>query len=330
MAMSCYSSSKQQKRGSLNREDEELISTLPRERGWLSPYIYQFQGTWYPDSGLRGLLACRRHFEALSTDLFLVTTPKSGTTWLKALVFTIANRKRCSYAQHQLLTASPHDLVSFVELGLYLNNQSPNLTSIPSPRLFATHMSFVSLPQSVRDSNCRIVYLCRNPRDTFVSLWFFKNKMTYKIQEPSPIEEEFEMFLSGKSIYGPFWDHVLGYWKESKRNPQKVLFMHYEEMKREPELFTKKLAEFMGSPISPEEEREGTLKEIIKLCSFKNLSSLAVNKTGRTKMGTDCNMFFRRGDVGDWINHLSPTMVERLDQLLQEKLHASGLSFQYS
>ncbi|PPD90818.1 hypothetical protein GOBAR_DD12239 [Gossypium barbadense] len=37
--------------------------------------------------------------------------------------------------------------------------------------------------------------------------------------------------------------------------------------------------------------------------------------------------FFRKAKTGDWSNYLTPSMVERLEKLIQEKLENSGLTF---
>ena len=37
--------------------------------------------------------------------------------------------------------------------------------------------------------------------------------------------------------------------------------------------------------------------------------------------------FFRKGEVGDWVNHFSPWMKEKLSKVIEEKLGGSCLSF---
>ena len=43
------------------------------------------------------------------------------------------------------------------------------------------------------------------------------------------LDETFEMYCKGVIEFGPFWDHMLGYWKESIERPHKVLFLNYVE-----------------------------------------------------------------------------------------------------
>ncbi|RWR73417.1 Sulfotransferase domain-containing protein [Cinnamomum micranthum f. kanehirae] len=103
--------------------------------------------------------------------------------------------------------------------------------------------------------------------------------------------------------------------------------MKYEELKEDPTFHLRRLAEFLGFPFSIEEERQGLVEKIERFCSFESLMSLEVNKSGKTRRGNPNKNFFRRGIVGDWKNHLTAEMSEKLDQLNQQKLEAFGLTF---
>ncbi|KAL7235727.1 hypothetical protein ACSBR1_019090 [Camellia fascicularis] len=137
------------------------------------------------------------------------------------------------------------------------------------------------------------------------------------------------MFCRGVIDFGPFWDHALGYWNESLERPHKVLFLMYEDLKKDITLQIKRVAEFMGVPFSLEEERKGVIEEISKLRSFNNLRVLEVNKSG-SLLQFENKTFFGRGEVGDWVNHLTPEMVQRLNKIMEEKLDNSGLAFKTS
>jgi hypothetical protein len=156
-------------------------------------------------------------------------------------------------------------------------------------------------------------------------MWHFTRKLRPPAKPALTIEEAFDMFCGGVSLYGPFWDHVLEYWKQSLEMPHKVLFLKYEELKSEPVRNLKKMAEFLGCPITFEEEENGGVENILKLCSFEKLSSVKVNVSGKLVSGEDNKFFFRRGEVGDYVNYLSPDMIRRLDDITKEKFAVYGL-----
>ncbi|KAF5763986.1 putative steroid sulfotransferase [Helianthus annuus] len=313
----------------VSQECMSLLSTLPSESGWLSKKLHNYQGFWHNARQLQGVISCQKHFQAQDTDILLVTTPKSGTTWLKAILFSLVNRTRFQQTEgdHPLLSNSPHALVPFLELKLYVDGETPDLSSFASPRLFSTHLPYISLPKSVQDSKCKLVYLCRNPKDTFISLWAFTNKLKLQEIRTNSIEEVFEKFCEGISLCGPFWDHVLGYWKESLKNPEKIYFLTYEEMKEQPDLHLRKLADFLGCPFSSKEEEERVVDAILDICSFDKLSNLKVNKEGKLPSGESNNAYFRNGQVGDWKNYLTAEMAQRLEKICEEKFDGSGLKF---
>lgn len=179
----------------------------------------------------------------------------------------------------------------------------------------------------MKESNCKVVYLCRDPKDTFVSLWHFSNKVRPQSSGTLPLEESFDNFCRGVSLFGPFWEHVLGYWKESLERSKKVMFLKYEEMKMKPGFYLKKIAEFLECPFTKEEESKGVVDDILNLCSFENMRNLEVNKTGKVLLGVENKDFFRRGQVGDGKILLTTEMIEQLNTIVEEKFVIHGLSF---
>ncbi|KAF4375535.1 hypothetical protein G4B88_022182 [Cannabis sativa] len=85
--------------------------------------------------------------------------------------------------------------------------------------------------------------------DVFVSNWHFNHKFLEDNVGLSHLEETFDLFCNGIHIAGPFWDHILGFWKAN--------------------------AEFLGFPFSAEVENNRVVpQEIQELCSFDNLKNL--------------------------------------------------------
>ncbi|KAK8479574.1 hypothetical protein V6N12_055399, partial [Hibiscus sabdariffa] len=235
--------------------------------------------------------------------------------------------------ENPLLTFNPHRLLPSLEYGVYLNKPCPDLDNICvyKPRLFATHVPYASLPTSIKDSDCKIVYMCRNPMDMFISFWHFRDMLRVESKELLSLHKAFDKFCHGIYAHGPFFEHVLGYWKASQENPNKVLFLKYEDLKEDISCQLMHLAMFLGVPFTEDEKKGGVVEEIANICSFEKLKELEVNKNGSSQSnGIPYKVFFRKGKVGDWSNCVTPSMVERLEKLIQEKLNNSGLTFKLS
>ncbi|CAO2207254.1 unnamed protein product [Urochloa humidicola] len=320
----------QTKHGGPEQEEESLISTLPTREGWWKPFVL-FQGLWLTPQAVKSTMLMQAQFQSRADDIILATHPKCGTTWLKALAFTIANRSRhpVTSDDHPVLTEHPHDLVPFLELPYRYLYPITELETIPSPRLLSTHLPCTSLPSGVSALGSRVVYLCREPKDVLVSMWHYMNKVRKDFY--IDLDKTFEFFCEGVTIYGPFWDHCLGYWKQSMEEPKRVLFLRYDELMANPTKHVKMLAEFFGVPFTDEEESAGVVAEVVRLCSFENLKSLPVNSMGVSDrvggLPMQNSSYFRSGKVGDWRNWLTEEMARKLDCIIEEKLKGSGLSF---
>ncbi|CAI9091412.1 OLC1v1026443C1 [Oldenlandia corymbosa var. corymbosa] len=293
------------------------IDQLPKVQYGDNFTLYNWEGFWYAPRHLEAAKSVQSHFKARDDDVILASSLKTGTIWLKALTFCIMGPKISDINEDPLHKNHPAVYVQTLETQTYITDSNPDLSNLPSPRLFHTHLPYSVLPDSVKDSKCRIVYIVRNPKDTAVSMWHFFNTV-----KPAPFEFLFEGFCHGVHPFGPFFDHALQYWNESLKMPEKVLFLKYEELKKDPKGQVKKLAEFLGRPF----EDEGEIDQVLWRSSLERLKNLEVNKNGVDPWSQMPNSsFFRRGVVGDWKNNFTPQMEERLDQITRTKLEGSGL-----
>uniref|UniRef100_A0A0E0CEM1 Sulfotransferase n=1 Tax=Oryza meridionalis TaxID=40149 RepID=A0A0E0CEM1_9ORYZ len=318
-------------------EDESLLlsmssssNKLQTREGWWTTFVLN-DGCWMDRQAAMSVSLVRAQFVPRDDDVLLATYPKCGTTWLKALSFAIANRHRhpvVSASDHPLLTQSPHDLAPFIELPFrHIHPLAAALDAIPSPRLLGTHMPHHLLPPRI---GCRIVYLCREPKDVVISTWHFMNKVIEGFS--IDFDKAFELFVDGCSPFGPIWNHYLGYWNKHVEEPDRVLFLKYDDMMADPAGHVKKLAEFLRVPFTDDEVDAGVVEEVVRLCSFEKLSRLPVNSSvvaGR--IGVDerpmkNSVFFRKGKVRDWKNYLTEEMAKKLDAAIEEKLKGSGLT----
>jgi len=140
--------------------------------------------------------------------------------------------------------------------------------------------------------------------------------------------EAVDMACDGTMPWGPFWDHVLGYWRASAARPESVLFLRYEELLRDPAGNVRRLARFVGLPFSAAEEEDGVVRGIVELCSLDSLRGMEANKAGyvdpRVKFPREA--LFRKGVAGGWKSHMTPEMACRMDGVAADKLRATGLA----
>ncbi|KAJ9565452.1 hypothetical protein OSB04_001418 [Centaurea solstitialis] len=303
---------------------EDILKTCPQHTmSWLKGNLtmYKHQGFWNLKDFIEGTILAQQNLKAEPSDVLVASCPKTGTTWLKALAFAIVTRDKFDGSPSPLLTTMPHECIPFLEKDLEQIEENHKNSGFP---LLATHLPYTSLPESLVASDCKIVYIYRNIKDVIVSHYYFLLKAFKLSVDDAPFEVAFDDFCQGISWYGPYWDHILGYWKASQERPGRILFLKYEDMKRDPKNDVKKLAEFIGYPFSVEEEKAGVVEDIIKLCSFENLSNLEVNKSGMHRSTIENRIYFRKAKDGDWENYFTEEMKEKIDKLTDEKLMGTG------
>ncbi|KAI5656630.1 hypothetical protein M9H77_25423 [Catharanthus roseus] len=299
-------------------DDEDLIDKLPKDKHWESVEIYQWRGYWFIPEMIKSTLALPSHFHPRDDDILLASSLKVGTTWLKSLCTNIMHK------QDVLTKVSPHMHIPTIESMIFVNDPFALLSKIPSPRIVHTHLPYTLLSDSIKNSKCKIVYITRNPKDTFISLWHHSNNTVdgIIIKKPLSLEKAFEYFCNGVYIQGPFFDHVLEYYLESLKIPNKILFLRYEDLQRNPKGEVKKLALFLGRPFCLESE----VDQVLGNCSLERLKNLEVNKIGRNKYnGLPNAVYFRKGIIGDSRNYLTQEMEERLDEIMRVKFQGTGL-----
>lgn len=258
-------------------------------------------------------------FEARSDDIYVVSFPKSGTTWVQEIVYLVVNNLNFEKAQASVLeNRFP-----------YLEYQFPgwkSLTSLncPTARCIKSHLPYSLLPQSIKDRNCKIIYVTRNPKDVLISSYFF-NRMMKFLDYKGSLKEYFEKFLNDEVFYGPFWKHVLEFWKLEDSN---TLFLKYEDLQRNIAHEIKKIGAFLGKDLTDQE-----VSLIAEHCSFSSMSkNPATNYSHWTDFGLrnkDEAQFMRKGITGDWKNYFQGDMNDRVEEWVQSHFENSGLVFEY-
>ena len=164
----------------------------------------------------------------------------------------------------------------------------------------------------------------RNPKDVAVSLFFHRKRIPLAFHPDEDWDTFWEKFIEGKVNYGNYFDHLLSWWPH--RDDKNMLFMNYEDMKKDLAAAISQVASFVGADISSD-----VIAKIAALTDFDTMknddtANLSELKPYDRPNSTD---FMRKGEVGDWKNHLSPEQSAEMDAICAQRLEGTGLEFQY-
>ncbi|XP_064624359.1 amine sulfotransferase-like [Lineus longissimus] len=254
-------------------------------------------------------------FAIRSDDVFVVSFPKSGTTWVQEIVYLLMNNADFTSASERTI----EDRFPFLE---YPCPGLEEVNNMKSPRLIKTHLPFSLLSRQVNDKKPKIVYIARNPRDVTVSYFHFCKTIIF-LSFRGDFNHFYNKFLKDEVPYAPWFEHV----KEGTDHDdmENVFFITYEELHKDIIGSIKKIARFLQKDISEE-----NLLRIAAFCSFKNMKN---NKTSNYSWLEETGLkgkeeaFMRKGKMGDWRNFYSSEMCIRMDKMVHEKL--GGNQFVY-
>ena len=260
-----------------------------------------------------------RTFPLRLGDVFIVTYPKSGTTWTQQVVRLLRSGGK---EDGQLLDRA----VPWLELqGSRQADRMKydiDIDALRSPRAFKSHFLYKMVPGGLPHTTCaRYIYVARNPKDVCVSLWYHYKRQGSKAN----LNKYISRFLQGKVLYGSWFDHVLEWWKH--RNETNVLFLKYEDMKKKPHQSVRAIAEFIGM----EDVTQELVEEVVAKSSF---SSMNQNPTTNYRwldglVFSHEGAFMRKGIVGDWKNHFTVEQNAEFDRVYSHRMEGSQLKFEF-
>lgn len=261
------------------------------------------------------------NFQAKPDDLLVSTYPKAGTTWTQEIVDLIQNEGNVDHSQR----APTHERFPFIELIIPpIINGLEQANNTPSPRTLKTHLPIQLLPPSFLEKKCKIIYVARNAKDNMVSYYHFQ-RMNRTLPHPGTWDEYFETFMTGKVCWGSWHDHVKGWWKA--KDQHNILYLFYEDMKKNPKHEIQKLAKFIGKDLD-----DKTLDKIVYHTTFDVMKKNPM--ANYTSLPTDLlnhsvSPFMRKGTTGDWKNHFTVTQNEIFDEDYKKKMADTTLTFQF-
>ncbi|XP_075556776.1 sulfotransferase 1C2-like [Dermacentor variabilis] len=271
-------------------------------------------------------------YKPLDKDVFIVGYPKCGTTWLQFIVYCIYTGGAGGLPS----ATECRKTMAFLEI-----SGAEGAMSIQRPGIIKTHLPFHLQPYSAK---AKYIYVTRNPYDCCVSFYHHMKSRQRRDFQDVTFDQFLDIFVRGKVNFGDYFDNLLS-WYEHRGDPN-VLFLTYEDLKKDTSGWISRIADFLGKEEYGNEMREqpNVLETVVQLTSFQNMKSInqelrnwplelealpdetltEATRSTREGLGDSIKQrptgdHIRKGIVGDWKNHFSPEQVARMKERIALK-----------
>ncbi|KAI8434548.1 hypothetical protein MSG28_003096 [Choristoneura fumiferana] len=194
---------------------------------------------------------------------------------------------------------------------------------VPSPRFIKTHLALSLLPPRLLDT-CKVVYVARDPRDVAVS-YYHHNQLFKPVDFVGDFKSFWKLFMEGLLLSAPFFPHLKEAWAQRKH--PNMLFLFYEDMKKDMPSTLRRVSSFFGKEYSA--EQLAALCEHLDIKNFKNNESInpAWMKADSPLTFGGREEFVRKGKVGGWRDYMDAEMQAEAARWIQDNLADTDLRF---
>jgi hypothetical protein len=260
----------------------------------------------------------KRWYAHRNTEVYLVSYPKCGRTWLRLMVGR-------SIAEYFGLPEDEDTL--FIRWKQKPNSQVPWITVIHEDR------PMLKAPEELQTSKAkfhdkRVIFLARDPRDVIVSS-YYEMKNRGLLFGDNPYESRKAVYNGSLTEFihnreGGF-ETVLSYyniWAKNRNVPRGFLLVRYEDMKANAQYELRRVIDFLGLAAIPDK----ILAEAVEFASFDNMH--AMEAQGKYTSGilnpadqsNQDSFKTRKGKVKGFADQLDEADITYLNHLMEEKL----------
>jgi hypothetical protein len=249
------------------------------------------------------VLKYRLEYDGSPDDIFIVTYPKSGTTWLQMIVYQLTTNGAMNFTH--IYEVSPYLDEILIPLGRRISDLRG------TPRVVKSHLPYHEIPKGPG----RYIYCVRNGLDVGVSSYHHIRNWVPGFRQYSR-GEFFSRFLAGRIPFGNWFEHVSEWLRNEDR--LNVLVVTYEELSADLEGTVKRIADFCGITIDP-----AAMPRILERCSFAFMREHQAKFSIRLPKPADPDLI-RQGQVGGWREELDARSVSEFQEACDRRLRDLG------
>ena len=263
-----------------------------------------------PISTPRTLQACK-NLQCKNNTVFIASYPKSGTTWLQNIVFELASNGNIDldHISNYCPFYEAESIWTFSEEGTPTLEKISEYQQRLGLQIFNTHLLPSMLPMQGKE---KYIYIVRNPKDVCTS--YYRHLSSQAVEDggyKGTLDQFVDEWCNGEIAYGTWRNHVSN-WETEKSNPA-LLFLQYEELKKDLKANVTKISEHLGLKRTEEE-----VQRVVEASSFQRMRANQAKFHPRSVQWRDQSFnFLRKGIVGDSQNLLRAEHHQRITRDLQ-------------
>ena len=257
-------------------------------------------------------------YQPTAHDVFACVYFKSGTNWMMQTALQTIHRGGAQFEHVHDVVPWPDSPAPGYAVPLADENAWKNCPT--GLRVIKTHLEFAKVPYSPAAHYIAVV---RDPKDVCVSAYHFLRAEVLGPMMPT-VENFVHYFLSPSFQFCPWAEYVDGYWRI--RDRPNVLFMTYEEMRRDLQAPVRRIAALLGIDLTDSE-----IDSVVRQSSFDHMKSIEHKfETGMiVPWATPRGAMIRRGRVKGSGELLTPALQQRIDDHFRAELQRLGCDFPY-
>ncbi|WP_035464835.1 sulfotransferase domain-containing protein [Algoriphagus vanfongensis] len=231
-----------------------------------------------------------RSINVFHDDVFIVSYPKSGNTWVRFLLGNVLN-----------LNYDFSNMESLIPDIYVVNNNE--LLKQRRPRILKSHEYF-------HPNYKKVIYIVRDPRSVAVSYYYYLKKVN-KIPSEMQFKPFLKSYLSGSlDSYGSWSENVESWLSTKGNNENEFILIKYEDLLLNTNLEFTKILKFIDIDVSDE-----VIANSVNNSSFINMKKNEKLNSGNIKILNNSNeniAFVRKGEIDEWKDYFDSEDLDLL------------------